>query len=130
MDQTRSLEHEKFALGASLDSRIAESQRLYTEIQECDLASFDSGSMRSCLLAYKAGMQEAGQRIECKCSDCTRKQSCAIYEVMAKRLPIVQDWLAALREYRSEHDLEEMQLRASKSTKFEARSSAPCLARG
>lgn len=121
LDQTQSLEHEKFALGASLGSRIAESQRLYTEIQEeCDLASFASGSMQSSLLAYKAGMQENGQRIECNCPDCALKQSCTIYDIIAKRLAVVQDWLAALREYRSEHDLEDTQSKGSKRTKYEA----------
>jgi hypothetical protein len=34
---------------------------------------------------------------------------------VAKRLAVTQDWLAALREYRSNHDLEDV-LRASGQT--------------
>lgn len=127
--ETQSLEFRKIALGLSLDSRIEESQRLYAEIQEeCDLTEFDSGSMRSSLLAYHVGMKEMEQSIACKCPSCTLKQSRTVYEHDANKFAVVKDWVDALREYRSEYDFEAMLIQENKSTSYEASPSAPCLA--
>lgn len=127
--KTQSLELRKIALDLSLDSRIEESQRLYTEIQEeCDLTEFENGSMRSSLLAYHVGMKEMEQSISCKCPGCTLRQSHMVYKHDANKFAVVRDWVDALREYRSKYDFEAMLIQESKSTSYEVPPSAPCLA--
>lgn len=117
-DNTHSLENEKLALAISLDSRISETKRLVAEIQkDCNLEALNDDDMSSSFAAFKAGIDARITTIVCKCSECKQKQADSELAIVAKRLAVTQDWLAALRGYRSKNDLEHVQRPSSQSTK-------------
>lgn len=114
----QSLENEKFALSFSLDNRIAETKRLFTEIQsECDLEAFSNDDMTSSLAAFRAGVGAQSTKIPCECPECEKEQASAELALIARKLAITQDWLATLREYRSNNDLENVRRPSGQSTK-------------
>jgi hypothetical protein len=115
-DNTQSLENVKLALAISLDGRIAETKRLVVEIQEkCDLEAVEDGDMKSSFSAFTTGFEREATNIVCSCPECKQEEASLELGVVAKRLAVTQDWLAALREYRSNHDLEDV-IRASGQT--------------
>jgi len=117
-DNTQSLENEKLALAISLDSRISETKRLVAEIQkECNLEALNDDDMRSSFEAFKTGIDARTTHVACKCMDCKQKQADLELALVAERLAVTQDWLAALRGYRSNHDLEAVQRPSGQSTK-------------
>jgi hypothetical protein len=73
--------------------------------------------MRSSFVAFKTGIEASATNVACKCPGCKQKQSSAELDVAAKRLAVTQDWLAALREYRSKNDLEIVRRPSDQSTK-------------
>jgi hypothetical protein len=115
---TQSLDNEKLALAISLDSRIAETKRLVTETQEqCNLEEFEDESMRSSFVAFKTGMEAKATSVTCMCPECKQEQASSELGIVAKRLAVTQDWLSALREYRSTNDLEVVRRPSGQSTK-------------
>lgn len=107
IDAVKSLESEKLALAISVDGRIEETKRLVAEIEkECDMEAFSKDPMRSFQAAFKTGVQARTARTGCDCAECEQELANSDVEVMAERLAVTQDWLAALREYRSKNDLE------------------------
>lgn len=110
IDAVQSLENEKLALAISADGRIEETKRLIAEIEkECDMEAFSSEPMSSSHAAYKAGVQAQPATFGCDCAQCRQELVKSEIEVVARRLAVTQDWLAALREYRSKNDLEFLQ---------------------
>ncbi|GAB7333147.1 hypothetical protein MBLNU13_g04810t1 [Cladosporium sp. NU13] len=106
----QSLENEKLALEISVDGRIEEVKRLVAEIKkECDMEAFGSEPLSSAHAAFKAGIQAQPATIGCDCAECRQELSKSEIDVMARKLAVTQDWLAALREYRSKNDLEFLQ---------------------
>lgn len=117
-DETQSLENEKLALAVSLDSRLSETKRLVAEIQkECNLEALDDNGMRSSFVAFKTGIEAKTQDVACKCVECRQKQANLELGLVAKRFAVTQDWLAALREYRSNNDPEAVQRPLGQRTK-------------
>lgn len=110
LDAVQSLENEKLALEISVDGRIEEVKRLVAEIKkECDMEAFGSEPLSSAHAAFKAGIQAQPATIGCDCAECRQELSKSEIDVMARKLAVTQDWLAALREYRSKNDLEFLQ---------------------
>ena len=107
IDAVQSLENEKLALAISIDGRSEEAKHLVAEIEkECDMEAFGKEPMRTSYAAFKAGVQRRVTTTGCDCAECTQELGKSEVEVMARRLAITQDWLAALREYRSKNDLD------------------------
>ena len=107
IDAVQLLENEKLAMEISVDGRIEEVKRLVAEIkQECDMEAFDNEPMSSSHASFKAGAQAQLVTVTCECSECKKELGKSQVEGMVRRLAATQDWLAALREYRSRNDLE------------------------
>lgn len=118
-DALQALENEKLALGMSVDGRAEEANRLVAEIEkECDMEAFGSEPVRSAHAAFKASAGDRPLIIVCDCPECKQKLGNLEVEIMAKRLAATQDWLAALREYRSQNDLEFLQGRSGEGTEY------------
>jgi hypothetical protein len=116
-DALQALENEKLALAMSVDGRAEEAKRLVTEIEkECDMEAFGSEPVSSAHAAFKASAGDRPLIIVCDCLECKQKLGNLEVEVMAKRLAATQDWLAALREYRSKNDLEFLRDQAGQKT--------------
>jgi len=121
-DAVQALENEKLALAVSVDGRNEEVKRLVAEIeQECDMEAFGSKPMSSAQTAFKASFGARPLIIACDCLDCKQKLGNLEIGVMAERLAVTQDWLAALREYRSKNDLEFLRGQAGHETEYVSR---------
>jgi hypothetical protein len=68
-------------------------------------------------VAFKTGIDAGATDVTCKCVECKEKQADLELALVAKRLAVTQDWLAALRGYWSNHDLEAVQRPSGQSTK-------------
>jgi hypothetical protein len=102
----------------SLDGRVSETKRLVAEIQkECTLEALNDDDMRSSFVAFKTGIETGAMNFACKYAECKRKQADLELALVAKRLAVTQDWLAALRGYRSNNDLEAVRRPLDQSTK-------------
>jgi len=113
----QSLENEKLALAISADGRTEEANRLVAEIQkECDMEAFGNEPMSSSCAAFRAGVGDLPAVFACECSECQQERGKSEVKIMARRLALTQDWLAALREYRSKNDLDFLQHGSDQST--------------
>lgn len=82
-------------------------KRLVTEIEkECDMEAFGSGPMSSAHAAFTASIGARPLIIACDCLDFKQQLGNLEVGIMAERLAVIQDWLAALRESRSKNDFE------------------------
>ena len=118
-DALQEVENEKLALAISVDGRVEETKRLIAEIEEeCNMEAFDSEPLSSSHATYKAGIEIRPATIECDCLECRLELGKPEIEVMARKLAVTQDWLAALREYRSKNDLEFLQDRSGQNTEY------------
>lgn len=121
-DAVQALENENLALTMSVDGRIEEAKRLVGEIeQECDMKAFGSEPMSSSYAAFKASTADGPLIVCCDCPECKQKLGKLEVEIMTKRLAATQDWLAALREHRSQNDLEFLQGQSGHETKYVSR---------
>jgi hypothetical protein len=121
-DALQALENEKLALAMSVDGRAEEAKRLVAEIEkECDMEAFGSEPVSSVYAALKASADDRPLIIVCDCPECKQKLGNLEVEIMAKRLAATQDWLAALREYRSQNDLEFLRNQSGQATEYVSR---------
>jgi hypothetical protein len=118
-DAIQSLENERLALEISVDSRIEEAKRLVAEIEkECDMEAFGSEPLSSSHAAFRADVQAQSATVDSDCAECRQELGKSEMEVMSRRLAATQDWLAALREYRSRNDLEFLQDQAGQVPEY------------
>lgn len=121
-DAVHELENETLALAISVDGRVEEVKRLVAEIEkECDMEAFSKDPMSSSHARFKASIGTRPLIPACDCSVCKQKLGNLEVGIMAKRLAITQDWLAALREYGSKNDLEFLQGDSGQNTEYAAR---------
>ena len=70
------------------------------------MEAFDNEPMSSYHASFKASASAQPVTVTCECSECKKELGKSQVEGMVRRLAATQDWLAALREYRSKNDLE------------------------
>jgi hypothetical protein len=118
-DSVQALENEKLALVTSVNGRVEEAKRLVVKIEkECDIEAFSSETVSPAHAAFKASAGDRPLIIACACPECKQKLGKLEVAIMAKRLAVAQDWLAALREYRSKNDLEFLQGQSDQDTEY------------
>lgn len=118
-DTGQELENEKLALAISVDSRVEETRRLIVEIEkDCDMEAFSKDPVSTSQAAFEASFEARPLIPACDCPDCKQKLGNLEVGIMTKRLAVTQDWLAALREYRSKNDLEFLQGQSGHTTEY------------
>ena len=85
------------------------------------MGAFSKDPVSTSQAAFEASFEARPLIPACDCPDCKQKLGNLEVGIMAERLAVTQDWLTALREYRSKNDLEFLQGQSGQNTEYVTR---------